>query len=776
MSTTPPAALRDAIIADPDADAPRLALADWWEAQGQPEQAEFTRLQVQARSPDGLGLGDPHWERYQELSDRARNKWVASLPKIQNIYCFHYDGIEQEVSVDAFKTFEENAEQIFARAPLTRLRFYSLRSARKLFASPWLGRIHELDLTIVSPQVFNTTAIATLCASPQASSLRSLALPAPSLVTEMMEAIGTSRYLTNVHTLVIKNQQRNLNASLPALTRLPALPPQLTQLALWNVSVHQQAWADLLASPVVRQLTRLDLLGCQLGPDHLALLGDGSCLASLREWNLCNNPLEPEGIAPLAAAHQMRHLRRLYLSNTRMEDAGLLHLAQADHLAGLMVLAVGSNFLTDAGLKRWLDYRPYPALAHLEMDGNRIGDEGLWALGQSTHLPALRHLRIFNLPARQAIIDQVVRRFVEKLPPLNHPMPCPVVVAAVPVPTSSHADEDGLLQAMIAAPHDPVPRLVYADWLEEQGEADRAALLRAESPTLTSLPLPKKWANTLLYATLRQGLLHIAGQMRGLLHKDFGEEGAAWLQRQRVYHFHLKGKTKDWSKIAHAKWLQHIRIFRIDEGVLDRGDLAKLLASPHLERLLGLELPNNGLGNTETFTALTTAPALPHLCSLSLAKNWLSASVLASLVAWPGASNLRYLDLTQTHLYEGVAVISTAQRLRGLTRLVLDSTYLHEVGFRAFVQGNCLHSLTHLHLRQCALNDECLRTLAVAPLLRQLCWLDLRLNSFSYEGMLSLAQSPNLPPEGQILLNNTGLSDEQSQRLRNQFGPRLTFS
>jgi uncharacterized protein (TIGR02996 family) len=40
--------------------------------------------------------------------------------------------------------------------------------------------------------------------------------------------------------------------------------------------------------------------------------------------------------------------------------------------------------------------------------------------------------------------------------------------------------EGTLLQAVIAEPEDDVIRLVYADWLEEQGKQDRAEFIRGE--------------------------------------------------------------------------------------------------------------------------------------------------------------------------------------------------------------------------------------------------------------------------------------------------------
>src|SRR5436190_8949015 len=38
----------------------------------------------------------------------------------------------------------------------------------------------------------------------------------------------------------------------------------------------------------------------------------------------------------------------------------------------------------------------------------------------------------------------------------------------------------GFIGAILAAPSDDVPRLVYADWLDERGESDRADLIRVQ--------------------------------------------------------------------------------------------------------------------------------------------------------------------------------------------------------------------------------------------------------------------------------------------------------
>jgi len=42
------------------------------------------------------------------------------------------------------------------------------------------------------------------------------------------------------------------------------------------------------------------------------------------------------------------------------------------------------------------------------------------------------------------------------------------------------SDHDALVQAILHAPDDDAPRLVYADWLDDHGDADRAEFIRVQ--------------------------------------------------------------------------------------------------------------------------------------------------------------------------------------------------------------------------------------------------------------------------------------------------------
>jgi uncharacterized protein (TIGR02996 family) len=45
---------------------------------------------------------------------------------------------------------------------------------------------------------------------------------------------------------------------------------------------------------------------------------------------------------------------------------------------------------------------------------------------------------------------------------------------------SISSEEKGLLQTIIDTPHDDAPRLVYADWLDDHGQSERAEFIRVQ--------------------------------------------------------------------------------------------------------------------------------------------------------------------------------------------------------------------------------------------------------------------------------------------------------
>src|SRR5262249_3843859 len=77
-------ALLQAIREAPEEDAPRLVYADWLEDHGDPDRAEFIRLQVER----GHEPGEPHWRylppREQELLRKHQKAWLGPLARWKN--------------------------------------------------------------------------------------------------------------------------------------------------------------------------------------------------------------------------------------------------------------------------------------------------------------------------------------------------------------------------------------------------------------------------------------------------------------------------------------------------------------------------------------------------------------------------------------------------------------------------------------------------------------------------------------------------------------------
>jgi uncharacterized protein (TIGR02996 family) len=70
-------ALLAAILAHPDEDTPRLMYADWLQENGQPERAEFIRLQL----VNEFELTRDQCQRYDQLEEKYRDAWTAHLPR-----------------------------------------------------------------------------------------------------------------------------------------------------------------------------------------------------------------------------------------------------------------------------------------------------------------------------------------------------------------------------------------------------------------------------------------------------------------------------------------------------------------------------------------------------------------------------------------------------------------------------------------------------------------------------------------------------------------------
>lgn len=192
MSDEP--ALLAAIRAHPDEDTPRLIYADWLDENGQPERAEFIRLQC---------LPEPSEEqegRAFDLEEQNRGRWLAqlSVPQFAEARWQFRRGFPERLQTDDDTFFEQF--EAFARVSWLRSVFvYDLSpwDVRDLAGRTWPAQWQELELSLATS--FNAaSAFDALAGCAQLAQLRRLRLWASDLDEDAARALAASPHLARV--------------------------------------------------------------------------------------------------------------------------------------------------------------------------------------------------------------------------------------------------------------------------------------------------------------------------------------------------------------------------------------------------------------------------------------------------------------------------------------------------------------------------------------------------------------------------------------------------
>jgi uncharacterized protein (TIGR02996 family) len=242
------------------------------------------------------------------------------------------------------------------------------------------------------------------------------------------------------------------------------------------------------------------------------------------------------------------------------------------------------------------------------------------------------------------------------------------------------SEADGFLQAIIAEPDDDTHRLVYADWLDEHGQPERADLIRiqcalarlrydddavselqAREYRLLARHLPR-WREQMGYphARVRRGFVEEAP----IDHPpSFVEDGGKQFASHpiREVDFGCQEAT-GWGKdVAACPWLSRIETLRLPQHRscwTDLSDFIAILSSPHLTNVTTLDAGGgHRYGDAGLREILGTSrrkagrkdgllPALRNLRRLSLNDMDLTDRGLRALAHSPLAETLTHLDLS----------------------------------------------------------------------------------------------------------------------------------
>jgi uncharacterized protein (TIGR02996 family) len=278
--------------------------------------------------------------------------------------------------------------------------------------------------------------------------------------------------------------------------------------------------------------------------------------------------------------------------------------------------------------------------------------------------------------------------------------------------------EATFLQAIYDAPADDAPRLAWADWLESQGQAERAEFIRLQ---IRLAPLRAYDPEREAPAAREQQLYY--------QHRD---EWAAPLRRLGCTPWFKRGLVAS-AQISATKFLKNAeRLFQF----------APLLGELYLDH------------TAKYVDALAASPYLARLTSLTIVATYQGASarlltagtpLAQALAASPHLANLRHLELSSARIGdEGLAALAGSRAFAHLESLGLEDNQIGPAGLAPLVESPHLGGLWGLWLHQNPLGDEAVAALVASPHLTRLRELGLADTQIGDEAVLALAASPHL--------------------------------
>jgi uncharacterized protein (TIGR02996 family) len=274
------------------------------------------------------------------------------------------------------------------------------------------------------------------------------------------------------------------------------------------------------------------------------------------------------------------------------------------------------------------------------------------------------------------------------------------------------------LRLILDAPNDDGPRLIYADWLDERGDDDRAEFIRLQC---AAAALPAGAAQS---EDLRRRAQELLGRRR-----------AAWLQPIRTA---LGLRPRGW-----LGWLSDPEPDPLRDAQFRCGFVAELhlpagLFLDHAAELvrqtplrkLTLDFPPSELESESLFARLLDCPQLAVLAALDVNAPRLVEDMLPRLLRLPAVQGLREFGVISPELDPGrVAALRGVPLLNRLTRLRLhaDGNWA-AAGVEALLSASEFPALTDLALNNVGLDAAGVALLASSDLATRLTGLDLSHN------------------------------------------------
>jgi uncharacterized protein (TIGR02996 family) len=304
-------------------------------------------------------------------------------------------------------------------------------------------------------------------------------------------------------------------------------------------------------------------------------------------------------------------------------------------------------------------------------------------------------------------------------------------------------DADDFLAAIIDRPDDDLPRLVFADFLEESGDGERAEFIRVQCELAR---LPAGHPDRPALAARGEELLK-ANRPRWVV------PVSRMAQQFRRGFVEVVRTTADLLLVAAARLFRAtpVRELRLQTADQHTAALARL---PGLDRVEALDLSNHGFGTWPLLAPLLERAPLPSMRRLTLRNNQIWPEAVRALAGTPVTGRLEALNLSGNPLSDvGLEHLATGPAFAGLTELIARgdeqdfSDCVHAAGASALARSATLTKLRRLDLRGQYIGDAGLIDLVRSPNTAGLAEFDLadnEIGSLGSQAVEALVESPHL--------------------------------
>jgi uncharacterized protein (TIGR02996 family) len=343
-------------------------------------------------------------------------------------------------------------------------------------------------------------------------------------------------------------------------------------------------------------------------------------------------------------------------------------------------------------------------------------------------------------------------------------------------------DERPFLDAVFDRYDDDRPRLVYADFLDDTDQPERAELVRVQLALArlgdddTRRPALADRQAELLTQNRAAWTAHLAGLAVGVDFRRgvpdaatveaeaFLARGAELFDRLRVRRLRLLDAGRLMPKLAASPLLARVRELDLCSADLGNAGVKLLAKSPHLKALEALDLGFNALDDVGV-DALARSTLFPSLTHLSLNDNdRITSAGLKQLAESPFLAGLTALDVSGNDVNDlGVRAVVDSPAMARLVSFRANNNPFGDAGAVALAASPLLARLAKaegkLEFRGTAIGPGGAAALAACPALRHCTALDLSDNYLGDAGVCAVLGSPHLGGLKVLKLARNGLTD-----------------